>query len=228
MRKVRRLRSKPARPRLLVATVVAVMAGALLGLAGAGAKSSSGGGQIQACVAKGGAVRFISAHGKCAKGERSELINQAGVAGPKGKNGKTGKIGKTGATGPAGPTGVAGPTGPTGPANTEVVSGPVATLAGSEPSGSIAVSTAGCNDAVSGANREAYGGGVIITPHPSTSTADVVPIQSSYPGAGVTGGTQAPPVAAGSGAISWTGVAVIQRMLNGDSATVQAYVICGP
>lgn len=112
--------------------------------------------------------------------------------------------------------------------STEVVAGPQVTLSSSEPTGSTAISTAGCDHAAKGSDIHAYGGGMIVTPHPSTNSADVVPIQSSHPGQGVTGTSQANPVAAGASANAWTGVAVISRMFTDDSATVQAYVICGP
>jgi hypothetical protein len=220
---VRHLRSAPARLRVPLAVAGCVMVGTLIGLSGAFAKSGGDGKLIHMCVAKaGGAVSFVSANGKCAKGSRSLFINQKGPSGTKGKKGKTGPRGS------AGPRGLTGPTGPTGPANTEVVDGPVVTLSGSEPTGSTATSTAGCDHAVSGTNHEAYGGGLVITPTPSTTVQDVVPIQSSYPGQGSTGSSPAVPAASGAGADAWTGIAVISRMFTGDSATVQAYVICGP
>jgi hypothetical protein len=228
MRFVRRLRLTSTRPRALVTVTVAVMVGALIGLARAGAKLSSGG-VVQACVGKaGGAVRFVNPNHKCAKAESSLLLNQKGQKGPagkKGKNGKTGAIGLKGSTGPTGPIGV---TGPTGPANTEVVDGPVITLSGSELSGSTVISTAGCDDAVNGVNREAYGGGVNVVTHPSTSVSDIVAVQASYPGEGSTGPSLATSAAQGAPADAWTGVVVSSRMFSGDSATVQAYVICGP
>jgi hypothetical protein len=215
---VRRLRSSPPRLGALVAVTVAVMFALIAGAAA----SSSSGGVIQACVAKsGGAVRFVSTHGRCKSNESSVLFNRTGPQGPKGKKGPAGRsvVGATGATGVAGPT---------GPANTEVVPGPAVNLSGAEPTGSTAVSTAGCDHAVNGANHEAYGGGVIVTPHQGQPVPDIIPIQASYPGDGVTGTSQASAPASGAGANAWTGIAVISRMFTGDSATVQAYVICGP
>jgi hypothetical protein len=226
MPNVRRLRSTPSGPRVLVtATVAAVLGGALVGLSGAGAKGSAAGGQIHACVAnRGGAVRFVSARAKCAKGEHGVVFNQAGAQGPRGK------LGKTGPAGVAGPTGAVGPTGPAGPANTEIVDGPTVTLNGSEATGTTVTSTAGCDHATIGGNTEAYGGGMIVTTHPTTSTPDRVATQSSYPGTGVTGTTAANPVTTpGARGDSWTGTAVIIALpSNGDTATAQAYVICGP
>jgi hypothetical protein len=229
MRFVRRVGS--LRPRGVGVVTVAVVVGLLIGLAGAAAKLTSGG-EVQACVSKaGGAVRFINPRHRCAKAESSVLINQKGQPGPKGKNGKNGKIGKTGAAGAVGPigsTGPIGPTGPTGPANTEVVDGPPITLSGSEPSGATAISTAGCDDAVNGVNTEAYGGGVNVVTHPSTQLSDEVMIQSSYPGDASTGTTLATQPALGKQADAWTGEVVINRMVPGDTATVETYVICGP
>jgi hypothetical protein len=226
MKFVRHLRS--VRPRGVGAVTVAVIVGLLIGLAGAAAKLTSGG-DVQACVSKaGGAVRFVNPSHRCAKSESSVLINQKGKPGPKGKNGKTGKTGAAGAIGPIGATGPIGPTGPTGPANTEVVDGPTITLSGSEPSGATAISTAGCDDAVNGVNTEAYGGGVNVVTHPSTQLSDEVMVQSSYPGDASTGTTLATEPALGKQADAWSGVAVINRMVPGDTATVQTYVICGP
>jgi hypothetical protein len=212
------------RLRAPLALLACVLIGTLIGLSGAGAKTTSKGPSpnaakvIHACYAiNGGAVRFLGAHARCLGSERSITFNQKGPAGPRGL------------TGPHGPIGATGVAGPTGPANTEVVAGPVVTLAGSQQTGQVAISTAGCDHAVTGANREAYGGGVVVTPHPATPVPEIVPLQASYPGNGVTGNTQALPPSAGQGADAWTGVAVIDRMVNpNDSATVQTYVICGP
>jgi len=216
---VSRLRSRPSRLRFQLVAVVSVLAGALIGLGVASAKTS-GDGAIHACVAKsGGAVSFVSTHAKCAKHDSSLVLNQVGPKGPPGPRGTTGA------------TGVAGPTGPTGPANTEVVDGPVVQLSGgSNSTGSTATSTAGCDHAVSGANREAYGGGAVITTNPTNQTTpDIVALEASYPGNGTTGSVAAVPVtAAGQGADAYTGTAVVDRMYLGDTATVQAYVICGP
>jgi hypothetical protein len=230
MRFVRRLRS--LRPHGVGAVTVAVIVGAMIGLAGAAAKLTSGG-EVQACVAKaGGAVRFVNPHHKCQKAESSVLLNARGRPGPRGKKGKLGKTGAVGPTGQAGAIGPQGVTGPNGPAGTEVVDGPVETLSGGELAGSTATSTAGCDQAVNGANREAYGGGVNIVTHPQTQNADIVSIQSSYAGNGATGTNVATQPGAGQRGNAWTGVAVINRLYNDttppDTATVQAYVVCGP
>jgi hypothetical protein len=155
---------------------------------------------VHLCVLRStSAVRIVGLHAHCAKGERSVLLQ-----GPR------------------------GPAGPTGPANTEEVQGPAVTLNGAQPTGSIATSTAGCDHAVNGANREAYGGGVSVVTHPTTATPDILAVESSYPGVGVTGQTPAVPPAAGLGADAYTATVAISRMFTGDTATVQAYVICGP
>lgn len=212
MGSVRRLRS---RPRLPVIATVCVLAGCLIGLSGAGAVLlSKGSGPVHTCVAaKSGAVSVIAAKKKCPKGSKSLVIDQVGPQGPQGVRGIQG---------------IQGVAGPTGPAHSEVVAGPLETLSGSQPTGSIVTSTAGCDHSTYGPNVEAYGGGVVVTPHPTTENNDVVPIQSSYPGEGVTGTNSAIPAVAGVGANAWTGTVVISRMYQGDTATVQAYAICGP
>ena len=178
MRFVRRLRS--LRSHRVGAVTVAVIVGTMIGLAGAAAKLTAGG-DVQACVTKaGGAVRFISPSHRCMKKESSVLISEKGQPGPRGKPGKAGKLGNVGPIGPRGATGQIGPAGPTGPADTEVVDGPSVVMSGGEEAGATATSTAGCDQAVNGANREAYGGGVNIVTHPQTQNADIVSIQSSY------------------------------------------------
>src|ERR1700678_3001993 len=155
MRFVGRLRS--LRPHGVGPVTIAVVVGMLIGLAGAAAKLTSGG-DVQACVAKvGGAVRFISPSHRCLKKESGVLLSLTGPAGPRGKPGVKGKVGLVGPVGHTGATGQIGPAGPTGPADTEVVDGPIETLSGGEPTGATAISTAGCDQAVNGANREAYG-----------------------------------------------------------------------
>jgi collagen type VII alpha len=214
-------------------------------------KTTSAKGVIHACVAnKTGAVTFISTKKKCAKGEKSIDLSQTGPAGAAGKTGTTGPIGAQGSAGPTGTqgptgatgsigltgpigttgaTGIQGVPGPTGPANTEVVKGPLITITGgSNSTGQTATSTAGCDDAVNTGNGEAYGGGVNISTDPSTPNPDVVSVQSSAPGNGITGTVPVVPAAVGDGANAWTGTAVVGRMYQGDTATVQAYVICGP
>lgn len=226
MKSVRRLRS--LRPRGVGAVTLAVIVGAMIGLAGAAAKLVSGG-EVHACAAKStGAVTFISRNHRCQKGATSVLLSQKGPAGKPGKVGKVGKTGPIGKTGPAGPQGVAGPS---GPADTEVVEGPSVTLSGGQPTGSTAISTAGCDHAVNGANREAYGGGVNVNTSPQTQEPDIVSVQSSYAGEGFTGNTVAAQPSSGQHANAWTAVAVINTLYNGspaDTATVQAYVVCGP
>jgi hypothetical protein len=227
-----------------VAVGVALLAGALIGLAGAAAKLTSGG-VAQACAAKAnGAVTFVNPHHKCPAGESGTLVNQIG---PRGKAGKIGKTGKAGVAGGLGVGGPIGPTGPAGPANSELVLGPSETLSGADnagkPTGEIAVSTAACSSATNPVNVEAYGGGVNITTSAQTQVKDIVEVQSSYPGddassGGATGfGITAPlatPKTPGSGeqADAWSGVAVVDVLKDAsgtpDTATVQTYAICGP
>jgi hypothetical protein len=159
---------------------------------------------LHLCVARrNGAARVVGLHARCARGERSLILDNRAV-GPR------------------------GPAGPTGPANTEVVQGPVVTLVGNAPSGSIATSTAGCDRAVNIANREAYGGGVAVVPHPTTGTPDILSVESAYPGNGATGQSAASAPVTGKAGNAYTAVVAITRMCPGDTATVQAYVICGP
>jgi hypothetical protein len=204
-----------------LAALAAIGALAATGLSAAGAKAPARHGHhgrhkkrppaigahgvIYACVVtRTGAVRFVHAGQRCARGQRRIVIHSSPRTGPR------------------------GPAGPTGPANSEVVQGPAVTLSGNQPTGSTATSTASCENAVNGANDEAFGGGASITTSPTTSVPDIVPLQSSYPGIGVTGSAAAVPAPAGYSANAWTAVAVIQRMSLGDTATLRAYVICGP
>jgi hypothetical protein len=205
----------PKKLRVWLIATACVLLGGLIGLSTAGAKTKASPTatksgrttvtkRLHLCVdKKTEAVRVVGLKAKCKSSEKSVLVDNRGI-------------------------GPAGPPGPTGPANTEVVQGPTATLSGNEPTGSIATSTAGCDHAINGANREAYGGGVVIVTHPTTGVPDIVATESSYPGVGVTGQVPATAPAAGTGADAYTAVAAITRMFSGDSATVQAYVICGP
>jgi len=210
-------RLAPMKLRAWLLALACVLLGCLIGLSTAGAKTSASSSAAKTAAAKPTvtkrlhlcvdkkteAVRVVGLKAKCKGSEKSVLLDNRGI-------------------------GPAGPPGPTGPANTEVVQGPTATLSGNEPTGSIAISTAGCDHAINGANREAYGGGVVIVTHPTTGVPDIVATESSYPGVGVTGQVAATAPAAGAGANAYTAVAAISRMFSGDSATVQAYVICGP
>lgn len=208
-------RIAPRRARTWLVPLACVLIGALIGLSGAAAKTGTpkakkhAGGTtvtrvLHLCVTRStDAVRVVGRHARCARGERSVLLDNR-------------------------PPGPRGPAGPTGPANSEVVQGAVVTLTGNQPTGSIATSTAGCDHAVNGANREAYGGGVAVTTHPTTGTPDILSVESSYPGAGVTGQAPATPPEVGKGANAYTATVAISRMFTGDTATVQAYVICGP
>ena len=207
----RRPRPSPRKPRTWLIALGCVLLAGLLVLSTAAAKTTAptktkkppAGAttkKLHLCVLRStGAVRLVGRNARCARGERSVLL-----VGPR------------------------GPAGPTGPANTEEVTGPAVTLSGAQPTGSIATSTAGCDHAVNGSNREAYGGGVAVVTHPTTSVPDILTVESSYPGVGVTGRAPAVPPAAGVGANAYTGTVAISRMFTGDTATVQAYVICGP
>jgi hypothetical protein len=84
---------------------------------------------------------------------------------------------------------------------------------------SVAVCPAGTNDIY------AYGGGAYITPN-NTNGADIVTVQSSFPGT-FSGGSVTPGVT-GSSANAWEADAVITSLAGGDTVNVQAYAICGP
>jgi hypothetical protein len=69
----------------------------------------SPGGKVSACVGdRSGAVRLVSAHTRCRRGESAVTWNQQGPAGTAGKPGPQGATGAAGASGPAGTTGSAG------------------------------------------------------------------------------------------------------------------------
>jgi Collagen triple helix repeat (20 copies) len=167
-----------------------------------------------------------------------------GAAGPQGPQGPQGLQGPggTGPRGPLGPTGATGATGATGltgPVGSEVVLSTPVTIPAGSTVGTTATATAGCDGASSSSNVEVYGGGALITPtnHDPGSNAPVVSVESSYPSAGSNNQGTTPPPAVGTAgttgaATSWTAVGVADK-LNvssgiANSATVQAFVICGP
>ena len=170
------------------------------------------------------------------RGPRGRL----GKTGPRGHIGKTGPIGLTGAkglTGVVGPQGSQGPQGLQGvqgaPGHTVVVAGTqvsVTAPAAGEPQGTqLTPSVAQCPSASSG-TPEAYGGGVQIQKSGTESSGDVVAIQQQVLGTyasptSVTLPSSSPSTTA---ANAYEGQAVVTQLTAGDTATVQAFVICGP
>lgn len=163
-----------------------------------------------------------------------------GPRGYRGYRGFTGPRGATGAQGPVGPTGATGATGPMGPQGapgpTDVVAGNTVRFTESNGPGTgteLQPSVAKCPV---GPDPEAYGGGAQIVKGGAQNTADVVTLESSYPGIYVSAAEVDPLPSAGapSGTVStqpanaYEAQAVITSMNGGDNVTVQAYVVCGP
>lgn len=142
----------------------------LAGGVSASAAIPSGGGRIQSCMGKSGALRVIDTDngGKCAKSEKRLAWNQSG---PAGRAGATGPAGPAGAQGASGPPGIAGPTGPAGPAGPQGAAGPAGTQGAVGPAGppgtpgsQSAVQSGFCTHAITGP-IEANRGIVVKCPH---------------------------------------------------------------
>jgi hypothetical protein len=163
-------------------------------------------------------------------------------------------MGAKGPVGAIGPIGAQGPTGQQGAQGIVGVQGaPGAFTAGGATPGGHTVLVLGSRDflpsngqltgtevqppvvarcQVGGPDPEAYDGGVTVS---TSGTSDVVTLESSFPGIFVSP-TEVDPLPAGAtpGAISpqpanaYEAVAVITRLDNTDTVTVQAYVVCGP
>jgi hypothetical protein len=176
-----------------------------------------------------------------------------GERGPRGQRGNKGRIGAIGVLGPIGPIGLTGPQGPPGETGSVGVQGPPGAFEGGGPTAhtvlvtgskigpifsssgpmtgtELTPSVARCP--IAGPATEAYDGGVTIV---TTGAADVVSLQSSFPGIYVNQTEVDPlPVGAEPGAVStqaanaYEAQAVITQLNTGDQVTVQAYVICGP
>jgi hypothetical protein len=152
-----------------------------------------------------------------------------GAQGPDGARGPIGPIGLTGATGSQGAQGLTGPQGPQGtPGPTTVVQGNVVgpitqsqnapVLNGSDSFYSVAA----CPQQ---GNTAAYGGGGIIS---KTGSADIVTLESSFPGRLNGPGAEITPFTAAQPDNAYEAKAVVTNLNNGDSFTLRAYVICGP
>ncbi|HLH65274.1 MAG TPA: hypothetical protein VKV27_06190 [Solirubrobacteraceae bacterium] len=157
------------------------------------------------------------------------LRGQRGARGPRGLRGFRGFTGAQGPAGPAGPQGPQGPQGiPGSPNPTVIVEGNVQTYSysgtGPSPIGhvippSVAVCQAGSNQPY------VYGGGAVINPS-DTNGADIVTLQSSFPGN--YNGSSVTPVTSTAPGNAYEAQAVVTNLASGDSVTVQAYAICGP
>ncbi|MGH2914885.1 MAG: hypothetical protein ACRDMX_07845 [Solirubrobacteraceae bacterium] len=185
-----------------------------------------------------------------ARGERG----RRGPQGHQGYRGFTGATGATGATGPQGPqgatgaTGVVGPQGAPGPqgiqgvqgapGHTVVVAGTLVketAPSGGDPQGKLIDSVAQCPPSSSG-TPEAYGGGLQIQKAGSDYGGDIVIESEHFLGTYDSGTGLVDPLPPGtnSGQVSTTpadayeGQAVVGYLAGGDTATVQAFAVCGP
>jgi hypothetical protein len=185
-------------------------------------------------------------------------IQRRGPSGPQGLRGLVGPIGHTGPQGLTGPQGIQGPVGPVGPigpvgpqgpqgiqgapGHTVVVAGTKITEqapVGGDPQGKeLTPTVAQCT---APADPEAYGGGVQILKSGTESGGDVVTVDQHFLGTYVSP-TEVDALPAGStpGSVStqaanaYEAQAVVTELAggttpsNGDSVTVQSYVVCGP
>jgi hypothetical protein len=176
-------------------------------------------------------------------------VGKTGATGPVGFTGSTGPRGFTGATGATGRQGITGITGIVGKPGTFDTAGaypgyhtimivgskigPVPSASGSLTGVELTPSVARCP--TGGPDTEAYDGGVNISLSGANKSTDVVTPESSFPGIFVSQ-TEVDPLPEGStpGAISnesanaYEAQAIVTNLNNGDSVTVQSYVVCGP
>lgn len=188
--------------------------------------------------------------GKLKRGPRG-ATGARGVRGPRGLTGPAGAPGPQGPAGPQGPTGPQGPVGPTGapgatgapgtpgaPGGAEMVLGTKITLTnngGSLTGTEMTPSVARCTGNPQFA--EAYSGGETITKSGPSAAQDQILVESAYPGTFVSQTEVDPPFPANSppqtasapqAANAYQATAVISQLSNGDTATIQSYVVCGP
>lgn len=176
-------------------------------------------------------------------------VGAVGAPGPIGAQGPTGAQGAQGAQGARGIQGIQGIKGPPGAfdpdgsdsgGHTVVVLGskigPIPFPNGPATGTELTPSVARCP--ISGADREAYDGGAIITTkdqNQNLTTDDVVGLESSFPGV-YAGQSEVDPLPLGAhpGAVSaqaanaYEAQAVISDVKSNHNVTVQAYVVCGP
>lgn len=164
------------------------------------------------------------------------IQGKVGRVGPAGPQGATGPQGTQGPTGPVGATGPQGPQGIQGiqgaPGHTVVVAGTKVPVTGFQQDATVPPTVARCP---SNGDPEAYGGGVQIqTPSGAESNGDVVTLQQHFLGTYDSATGLVDPFSGASGtpstqaANAYEGQAVVTYLAAGDSATVQAFVVCGP
>jgi hypothetical protein len=169
-------------------------------------------------------------------------VGPQGIQGPPGPQGEPGPIGQTGPRGPKGdkgdtgdigPQGIQGLTGPPGPQGTP---GPTVVVAGNQihftqsssspsPAGTEFFSVAKCP---SSGNTLAYGGGGVINKSGTNAGADIVTLESSYPGVFASPGSEITPFVSNTPDNAYEAKAVISDLAPSDTFTLTAYVVCGP
>ncbi|MGO9904503.1 MAG: hypothetical protein ACLP4R_05980 [Solirubrobacteraceae bacterium] len=176
-------------------------------------------------------------------------VGPQGVTGPQGPQGPTGPVGATGPQGPQGIQGVQGAPGPTVVvAGTPEVETGLAAFTASEitegEGATVAPSVATCQP-VASTDPEAYGGGATIQKTGTEASGDVVTLEQHYvgtfdSGTGLVDAT--PPLGSAAGTVyqpsttapvvpppnAYEAEAVVTELAIGDTATVQAFVVCGP
>jgi Collagen triple helix repeat (20 copies) len=169
-------------------------------------------------------------------------VGPQGIQGPPGPQGETGPIGQTGPRGPIGPigltgqTGATGPRGLTGPPGPQGTPGPTVVVAGNRitftqsssspsPAGTEFFSVAKCP---SSGNTLAYGGGGVINKSGANAGADIVTLESSFPGVFQSTGSEITPFVANTPDNAYEAKAVISDLTPSDTFTLQSYVVCGP
>jgi hypothetical protein len=169
------------------------------------------------------------------------------VQGPAGPTGQTGATGAQGPRGPKGDTGAQGPKGDqgpqglTGPQGPQGTPGPTVVVQGNRiqftqsPSAPASTGTefASIAKCPTTGNTSAYGGGAVIQKSGANQGSDVVTLESSYPGVfqgsgDISGFVPSANPAQGVPDNAYEGKAVVSTLTNGDTFTLQAYVICGP
>lgn len=247
------------RPRYAVAlSALGVLAGALIGLPEASAKSSHNPLGSLSATDKGNSllqcIRFdVDDKPVCGimrvgpRGRRGLTgatgpigpIGPQGIQGPSGPKGDTGSTGPAGPRGPIGPTGVTGATGPqgaqgfTGPQGPQGTPGPTVVVQGNV----VGPITQSQNAPVLNGSDSFYS----VAACPQNTAAyggggvisksgvpDIVTLESSFPGRLNGPGAEITPFTAGQTDNAYEAKAVVTNLNNGDSFTLRSYVICGP
>ncbi|MFL5831295.1 MAG: hypothetical protein ACJ76X_15380 [Solirubrobacteraceae bacterium] len=159
-----------------------------------------------------------------------------GPPGDKGDTGQTGSRGSKGDKGDKGDTGQSGLRGLTGPPGPQGTPGPTVVVAGNTihfTQSSASPATAGTEffsvaKCPSSGNTEAYGGGGVINKSGTSAGADIVTLESSFPGVFQSTGSEITPFVASTPDNAYEAKAVVSDLNNGDTFTLQSYVVCGP